>query len=284
VAVRSSPYPLALRYERGALREYASFSWPLFVGSASGVLMLQVPMVVAARSLGVASVGAMTLATNISQFGNRVDDVVTQTLYPAVCAVKDRGDLLFEAFSKSNRLALLWAVPCGAGLVLFAPDLVPPLLGEKWRFAVPVVQIFGAMAALNQIGFNWTAFFRARGETRPIAVANVVLLVIGMAVAVPLLVEEGVTGFAYGMTGATAAVVVVRLVYLTRIFPALSMVGHVARGVAPTLPAVAAVLALRALPGEVGPVVEIALFLAVAAGASAVLERALLREVVGYLR
>src|SRR3712207_7244809 len=49
-----------------------------------------------------------SLATTISQFSNRVDDVVTDTLYPAICAVKDRRELLFESFWKSNRLALLW--------------------------------------------------------------------------------------------------------------------------------------------------------------------------------
>jgi O-antigen/teichoic acid export membrane protein len=284
VAVRSSPYPLAIRYEPGAVREYASFSWPLFVGAASGVLITQIPTAVAARTLGVTAVGAMALASNISQFGNRVDDVVTQTLYPAICMVKDRGDLLFEAFSTSNRLALLWAMPCGIGLALFAPDLVPLLLGEKWRFAVPVVQIFGGMAALNQVGFNWTAFFRARGETRPIAVANLVLLVVGLAVAVPLLVEEGVTGFAYGMTAATAAVVAVRLVYLTRIFPAFAMVRHIARGAAPTAVAAIAVLVLRAATEAVPPGAEIAGFVIVGLAATVAFEHSLLREVVGYLR
>ena len=38
--------------------------------------------------------------------------------------------------------------------------------------AIPLIQAFGLTAALNQIGFNWTAFFRALGDTRPIAVAG----------------------------------------------------------------------------------------------------------------
>ena len=50
--------------------------------------------------------------------------MVTQTLYPAICAVKDRPDLLFESFWKSNRLALLWAAPIGAAAALFAGDFV----------------------------------------------------------------------------------------------------------------------------------------------------------------
>jgi len=59
-----------------------------------------------------------------SQLTDRLDAIITQTLYPAVCAVADRTELLFETFVKSNRLALMWAMPFGLGLALFAPDLV----------------------------------------------------------------------------------------------------------------------------------------------------------------
>ena len=285
VVARSSPYRLRFRYERGSLREYATFSWPLFVGGASAVLVMQVPVIVASRALGVTAVGAMTLATNISQFTTRVDDIVTQTLYPAICAVQERTDLLFEAFAKSNRLALLWAVPAGVGLALFAEDLVPLVLGEKWRFAVGVIELFALMAAINQIGFNWTAFFRARGDTRPIAVANLVLLVFGLGLGIPLLLSDGVEGFATGLAVATAAVVAVRLRYLARLFPGLAVLRHVARGVAPTAPAVLAVVGLRALPGGgPGALAEVVAFGLIVAAATVAFERALLREAVGYLR
>jgi O-antigen/teichoic acid export membrane protein len=287
-AVRASPYRLRFRYERGSLREYASFSWPLFAGSTSVVLVTQLPLLVASRSLGLAAVGAIALASNISIFANRVDDIVTQTLYPAVCAVKDRADLLFESFSKSNRLALLWAAPCGVAVALFAADFVDFVIGDRWEFAVVLIQIFGLTAALNQIGFNWTAYFRARGETRPIAVANAVLLVAVAAIALPLLAERGLDAFAAGMAAATAIFVAIRLHYLTRLFPAMSIARHVARGVTPTVPAAAAVLAARLLfeggrsPGRAAA--ELAAFVLIAVLATVAFERSLLRESLGYLR
>ena len=40
-AVATSPYPLRLRYDRGTLREYFSFSWPLLAASASGLVIVQ---------------------------------------------------------------------------------------------------------------------------------------------------------------------------------------------------------------------------------------------------
>ena len=286
--VLSSPYRLRLRWDRTAVREYTSFSWPLLVGSLVAIVLVQVPVVVSARELGVAAVAGIALATTITQFAHHVDDVVTQTLYPAICAVKDRPDLLFESFWKSNRLALLWAAPIGAAAALFASDFVTHVLGEKWRFAVPLVALFGVNAALNQIGFNWMAFYRAIGNTRPQAVSAGVGLVSVLAIAVPLLAVYGLTAFGVGMGVATLIGVAVRLWYLKRLFPGLALLPHVVRGIGPTLPAVAAVLAVRAIEGGGRPVARVAaeavLFTVVVVAATWLSERPLLRESLGYLR
>jgi O-antigen/teichoic acid export membrane protein len=289
VTVWQAPYRLRFRYERGALREYASFSWPLFVGSTSGVLMWQVPLTIAARSLGAASIGAVTLASQMTQFTKQVDDIVTHALYPAICATKDRADLLFEAFSKSNRLALLWGFPLGIAAALFAEPAVHLLLGSGWDLAVPLIQVLGASAAVDQIGFNWTAFARARGDTRVIAVASVAMLIAVLGVGVPLLLEYELPGLAAGIAAGTVAALAVRLVYLARLFPALDLAGHVLRAVLPTVAASVPILAGRLLLGydehsAARALAELGVYAAVAAEFTWASERTLLREAIGYLR
>ncbi|MGI8749369.1 MAG: oligosaccharide flippase family protein, partial [Thermoleophilaceae bacterium] len=240
------------------------------------------------RTGGIAGVGASAVAANISFYANRVDEIVTDTIYPAICAVTDRADLLLESFLKSNRMALLWAVPLGLGGVLFAPDLVTFALGDHWRPAVFVIQAFALAAAVNQIGFNWTAFYRALGRTRPLAVAAGVAALSVLTIAVPLLLWKGVDGFGVGMGVATLVYVALRLVYLGRIFPIRAVVANTVGGIAPTLPALAAVLSVRALLGggerEAAQVVgEVALFMIVVVGLTALLERELLQEFRAYL-
>ena len=126
MAVLASPYPLALRYDRGTMRSYASFSWPLILASASTLVIAQSSLLVGEKVLGLAAVGAITLASSVSDYTNRVDQIVTATLYPAICAVRDRRDALFESFVKSNRLALMWGMPFGdrAGAVRVRPGAV----------------------------------------------------------------------------------------------------------------------------------------------------------------
>ena len=287
-ALATSPLPVKVRFERHSLRQYASFSWPLFVAAAASLVIAQTSILVGNEVLGLSGVGIIALAASVSNYVNRVDQMVTEALYPAICAVRDRLDLLFESFVKSNRLALMWGLPFGVGLALFAPDLVRYGLGEQWQPGVRLIQAFGIIAGIGHIGFNWDAFYRARGQTRPIAVWSVLCMVAFLAAAIPLLVEDGLDGLAIGMTIMAAVSLGVRLWYLGQLFPGLAILRHIARALAPTVPAVAVVLLLRLVDGDhrtaAAAVAELVAYLVVTAAATFVLERALLREVLGYLR
>jgi O-antigen/teichoic acid export membrane protein len=288
VAIAASPYKLRLRYERGAVRDYTSYSWPVLVGSVMTVVAFQVPVTIASRTLGAAAIGAITLTYQIIGYTTRIDDVVTHALYPAICAVKERRDLLFESFSKSNRLAVLWGFPVGVGASLFAADLVTLVLGKQWDVAVPLIQVLGATAAIDQIGFNWTAFAKARGETRILAVQTGLAFVAVLGVGVPLLFLEGLSGYAAGIAAGCLVSLGVRFVYLTRLFPALALVNHVLGAIAPTVLATGVVLLARAtLPsggGVARTVAELLAYASIALVASWMTERVLLREAFGYLR
>jgi O-antigen/teichoic acid export membrane protein len=288
VAVRSSPYPLRLYYEKGTLREYATFSWPILIQNASGVMVAQLPILFVQRHVGTAAVGAITLAGTISLYANRVDSIVTQALYPAIARVKDKPHLLFEAFTKSNRLALMWGVPCGVGIALFTDDIVHYVLGDKWAFAIPVIQIMALAAGFNQFGFNWAAFYKANNNTRPIAIAGVAMFISVMVLAVPLTYSDGVQGYAWGMAGATAVLILMRCYWLARLFPTFALFSHAARAMWPTVPAVAAVLAVRAADGggrsAAQAAAEAAMFVVVLGIGVFFAERNLVREVIGYLR
>jgi len=288
VALRACPYRLALRLDGAKLREYAGFSGPLLVASLCPIIMGQVAVLAAEQVLGLAAVGVIVLASAISDYANRVDAILTETLYPTICAVRDRADLMLEAFVKSNRLALMWGVPFGVGLALFAPDLVDFVLGVRWRPGVALLQAFGLIAAVNHVGYNWDAFYRAHGKTRPIAVWSTVSLVFYLACALPLLILEGLDGFAIGMAAVTTLSLIIRAIYLQRLLTGLRIFRHTARAIVPSLPAVAVVLGARALePSARSPVaalLELAVYLGVTALATLVLERRLVAEVAGYLR
>ena len=81
-------------------------------------------------------------------------------------------------------------------MTLFASDLVHFGIGDRWRPAVIVLEVFGVAAAVNHIGFNCTAYLRARGWTRPIAIANLASMSVFLLAGIPLLLLFGLPGFA----------------------------------------------------------------------------------------
>jgi hypothetical protein len=89
------------------------------------------------------------------------------------------------------------------------------------------------------------------------------------------------------MAVTTAVDLAQRTYYLTRLFPGFLIAQHSLRAMAPTVPAVLATVAVRTL--ESGPrtggdaAVELAVYLVVTIAATLVFERALIREVLGYV-
>jgi O-antigen/teichoic acid export membrane protein len=289
-AIATCPYPIRLRWDRETVRDYFGFSWPLFVTGASSMAVVQAAVIVGNFAVGLAGVGALALAASFSLFVDRVDQVIRMTIYPAVVAVRDQTEVLFEAFIKSNRLALMWGMPFGVALALFGPDLVEFVLGSEWevRGVAGLLQAFGLILAFRQVAFNWSVFMSARGNTRPMAVNGVLAMVTFFAVTVPLMYEIGLDGYALGMAIVLLVELCVRVFYLRRLFGGFRFGAHLARAIAPSIPAVAVILGFRAISGldrTAGlAVAELVLYIAVTVVATMVFERRLLAEMVGYAR
>lgn len=288
VVLTVSPFPIRLRYDGSTLREYFSFSWPLLVSGAGGMVAVQGAIIIGNYTVGLAGIGAIGLAGQVAKFADQVDAIVSRTIYPAVCAVKDRVDLLQEAFVKSNRLALMWGLPFGVGLAFFGPDLVTYVLGETWRQAEPLLQAFGIIIGLRQIGFNWMLFFSATGNTRPIAVEGAAIAAAFLLVTAPLMLVIGMTGFVIGSAATVGAQILVRGYFLSRLFENFGLARHLVRACLPSLVAAGVLLSSRAavsIDRSLGlTLAELALYAVTTALATWAFERRLLAEVAGYVR
>lgn len=289
VCTIASPHPYRLRFDRAVARSYLTFSWPLVAAGLSGLVLVQGSLLVANATVGLAGVGAIGIVIGIVGFADRVDTVVSQTIYPAVCAVADRRPVLAEVFVKSNQLALLWAVPFSVALALFADDLITFALGEKWRLAETLLIVVALSCAVRQVAFNWAVFLRALGQTRPIFVGAAVNLAVFLAVVIPGMNLWGLTGYGVAFATSTVVQILVRSHYMRRLFDGFRAMPHTLRAILPTLPAVAMILLARAAFGEDErelwrALAELTAFGLVTLASTVVLERRLLWEVRGYLR
>jgi O-antigen/teichoic acid export membrane protein len=287
-AIVTSPIKLKLVYDRETTKEYFHFSWPLVIAAGGGTLIGQVSLLLGDLALGIAAAGAIAIASTFTIYTDTVDRIITNTLYPAVCRVVDRRDLLLETFVKSNRLTLMWGMPFGVALTLFASDLVHFGIGDQWTEAIILFQVFGVAAAINHIGFNWDAFYRALGRTRPVAIVATTALTTLLVVGGPLLFVIGLDGYAIGIAAMTAVALVLRWYFIAKLFPGFAIARYMLRAIAPTVPATAAVILIRQI--ETGErtasmaLVELAVYVLVTVVATILLEGGLLREAWGYVR
>ena len=288
VALAVSPYRFRWVYDHSTMKEYASFSLPVMLSAASSLLLAQLSLLAGNAAVGLAAAGAIGFAGAFVSYTDNVDRIVTTTIYPAVCRVRDRSELLLEAFTKSNRLTLMWGMPFGIGISLFGADLVDFVVGQQWDSAIILLQVLGITSAINHIGFNWDAFYRATGNTRPLAVVGIAAFATFALVIVPLIFIDGLEGFAIGMSVLAVVSLSLRTHYVRRLFPQLNIAAYVLRALTPTIPAAGFVLLARvAESGErtLGmALAELAAYLVITALVTYVAERALLREVLGYLR
>jgi PST family polysaccharide transporter len=288
VSLRACPYRLRLAWDRDTLRSYARFSWPLTLAGGAAVVVGYGLLVVGEAELGLAGVGIITLASTISQYSDRADQAISQTIYPTICAVQDRAELLFETFVKSNRLALMWGAPFGIGLALFAEDLVRFGIGDEWRPGIGLMQAIGVAVAVHQIGFNWDAFYRAIGRTKPVGVAAAIAILAFVAIALPLLAADGLRGLAIATLLGEGVNFAVRMYYLRRLFSAFRFIRHTARALLPSVPAVGLVIGIRLALGEEETLAAalglFVLYVVTTLAATALLERRLLGEMLSYLR
>ena len=283
-----SPYPLRLKFERATAGRYLHFSAPILLAAVCGLLIRQGQTVAFEWKLGLTGAGYLTLAVTLTRYADRADQLITQTIYPAICAISDKPQRLAEVFEKSNRVTAMWALPFGAGLALFSEDLVTHVLGSKWLPAVVLIQLVGVSTAIYQLGFNWTAFHRALGITRPQTVYALAGLVAFMAAPLPLLLTHGAAGFGWGLFAVNLVAGTLRWFYMKQLLPTARIARFVSRALIPPLVACAPVLTWRAVDG--GPrsglesAAQLMLFALAFAAVTFALERKLLIEVAAHLR
>lgn len=96
--------------------------------------------------------GGYTLASEISAMpATEVLSPLNRVLFPAFVNVKHDLAELKRMFLLAQGVQTLFAIPASVGLALVASELVPLLLGEKWGFVVPFVQLLALSSVVQAI-------------------------------------------------------------------------------------------------------------------------------------
>lgn len=116
------------------------------------------------------TVGGYSLADEISAMpSSEILAPVNRILFPAFVRVKHDMEELTRIFLLAQGVQCLLAIPASAGLALVAADAVFVLLGQKWSFVVPFLQVLALGSVVQALttspGYVLLALGRNRGVT-----------------------------------------------------------------------------------------------------------------------
>ena len=182
------------------LRALGGFGLRVFGTRIVFYLERNVDTVLVARFLGPASTGLYTLSYNVMLVPlEQIGGPMAEVLFPAFSKMQDDFARLRAAWLRAVRVLAAIVAPAMALLIALAPDIIPVVFGEKWKSAVPIVQLL-AFVGLQQslMRFN-SSVLQAVGRADFLlryALISATVCIAGFAVGL----HWGVTGVAAGYT------------------------------------------------------------------------------------
>jgi O-antigen/teichoic acid export membrane protein len=143
--------------------------WPLSLGftlnQPFSYLASNADRFIIGRVLGTATLGIYTRASFFANTaGTLFGNVARLSVFPAMAKVQQDEARLRSALLKSFSVLALLTLPVSAFCVIFAPELVDLLLGDKWQIAVVPFAILSGTLYFSLAWRNCATLFQALGH------------------------------------------------------------------------------------------------------------------------
>lgn len=159
------------------------------------------------RALSAGALGVYQLAYRLSNaVATEVSHAISSVTFPAFSKLQDESERLRSGFTATVSVTASLVVPLSVGLILFIPDFVRFVLGDKWVAAVIPVQILAVAGLLRALSACWGPLYLSRAQTHNEFWKQMIRAVLTLAPALPLVALFGIEGMAFsvvlGISGA----------------------------------------------------------------------------------
>lgn len=182
-------HPMRPRFSVEKLKEIFSVSQWMLVNSIASYVNRNLDKILIGRRANASIVGGYTLADEISAMpSTEVLAPLNRVLFPAFVAAKNDLAELKRLYLLAQGVQSLLGISAGVGLALVAHEAVLVLLGAKWLFVVPFVQVLALANVVESITTSGRYVLLTMGKIRSAALVNwlqVVLFAIGALLVLP---------------------------------------------------------------------------------------------------
>lgn len=164
-------HPMRPRLSFEKLSEIFAVSQWMLIRSISGYLDNNLHQIIVGRREDTSIMGAYSLANEISALPTtELLAPLSRVLFPAFVKVSHDLTELKRVFLLAQGVQTLVGIPAGVGLALVSNEVILLLLGEKWRSAVPLVQIMALVNVLIAIITSGGYLLITLGKIRTVAI------------------------------------------------------------------------------------------------------------------
>lgn len=166
-------HPMRPRFSLHQFGEIFSISQWVLVKNVSQYLDRNLHIILVGGGASTAVTGGYTLANEVSDMpGTELLAPINRVLFPAFAQVKDNLAELTRLVLLAQGIQVLITVPACVGFAMTATEVVPLMLGVKWLFIVPFIQILALSNILQSINSSANYALTVMGRIRLVAVTS----------------------------------------------------------------------------------------------------------------
>lgn len=188
-------YRPSLRIDKQKAKGLFQFGKWIFAANLIVFFLTQGDDAFVGKFLGITTLGFYQLAFRFSNLpATEITHVISRVTFPAYSKLQKNISQFREAYLNTLFLVSLIAFPLTIGLLIFAPEIVRILLGEKWLPIIPILRIlslFGLIRAITGVGGS---VILAAGKPQLIAYVTSVQLLLMAILIYPFSLHWGVIG------------------------------------------------------------------------------------------
>lgn len=154
------------RFQLTLWRELFSFTVWLQANNLINFFNKHVENLLVSRTLGVASVGSLTMAREVGLLLRELMQPINRAAYPGFAKANNDPAAIRELYCAVLGFMFLAGVPVASGLSAVAHLFVPTVLGSQWLHLIPLVQLFGLVSVLSVVMASGNNVLIALGRPR----------------------------------------------------------------------------------------------------------------------
>lgn len=149
----------------GEIREFLGFGAYQMGEKTINYFNFQIDVLLIGKLLGTEALGIYSVAKQlIMRPAQIVNPIITKVTFPMMAKIQNDTEKLKNVYLKTINYLSSVNFPIYAAMIVFAPELVMLMFGEKWMASVPIVQILSLYGAIRSTGNPIGSLLLAKGK------------------------------------------------------------------------------------------------------------------------